>query len=301
MNFTSIPGGTVTKRTVYDPSVSLTLSKGLDPNMVLYTDNKYFTLTANEAGFTSTVTFSGYIDYNFLLWKVEDLHFDIDTTFNAGVTLSADVLASYSKTLKFSPGSLSYDFVSVPGIVKVGPGIDFGIGCVFDASAAVGVTASVDVGIPKGNVHLDFLDSSKTTTSGWVPKYSATANITERARVGLDASLDLTLELAVELLAGLVDLSAGVTATPGFDNKFVLLGNQGAGIQGREAEPEYNALTVRNDNPVLDPRQELACAKTNGVQLTTDFYFKVRAFATQWWEKEIYSFTKPLFKYCYAW
>lgn len=301
MSFASLPGATLSRRVTLDPSISITISEGLDPNTVLYTDGTYFTLTANEAEFTTTVTFSGYLHYNFLIWKLEQLYFDIDASFDADLTVSADVLAPYTNTFKYSPGSLSYDFVSVPGIVKLGPGLDFGIGANLDVSAAVGVTSAVGVSIPNGNVHLDFLDSAKTGTSNWEPQYSATANITERAQVGLDVYIDLTLELAFELLGGLVDLSAGITATPGFDNKFTLLGSQGASVEGREVEQETTVFVVRDVAPVLEPRQELACAETNGVQLVTDFYFKLTAFATQWWNQELYSVVVPLLDYCYAW
>lgn len=287
------------KRAVIDPSLSITISEGLDPNTVLYTDGTYFTLTANEAQFTATATFSGYLHYNFLLWRLEALYFDIDASFDASLTISADVLAAFADTFKYSPGSLSYDFVSVPGIVKLGPGLDFGIGCDLDVSAAVGVTTSAGVGIPHGNVHLDFLDGAKTGTSGWEPQYRASANITERAEVGVDVYVDLTVELAFELLGGLVDLSAGITATPGFDNKFTVAAAQGAGVESREAG---EAVTKRDVALAgLETRQEVACAQTNAVHLVTDFYFKVTAFATQWWSQELYKVVVPLLDYCYAW
>ncbi|CAI4217815.1 unnamed protein product [Parascedosporium putredinis] len=237
INFTSIPGATVDKRAVIDPSLSITISEGLDPNTVLYTDGTYFTLTANEAQFTATATFSGYLHYNFLLWRLEALYFDIDASFDASSP---------------SRPTLSYDFVSVPGIVKLGPGLDFGIGCDLDVSAAVGVTTSAGTG-----------------TSGWEPQYRASANITERAEVGVDVYVDLTVELAFELLGGLVDLSAGITATPGFDNKFTVAASQGAGVESREAG---EAVTKRDVAVVgLETRQEVACAETNAVHLVTDF------------------------------
>jgi hypothetical protein len=295
MTFTSLPAATLTKRITMDPSLSLTFADGLDANTVLYRDGDNFKLTADEASFSSTITFSGHLKYNFGAVKLEALYFDLDASFDADLALSASASGAYKKTHRYAPDDLSYSLVSVPGLVSLGPGISFAVGVDVDVSAAVGLKAGAGITIPSGNVHVDFLDGDKTGTSGWEPHYNSFANVTEAADVRIDASAEVTVELAFELLGGLVDLSSGVTATPGFDNRFKLRGEQGVAIAGRElGDADVRVLMSREDGMVCS-------ADSNGLELETDFYFKVKAFATKFWNAELYSVRVPLWDYCYTW
>ncbi|WYZ45016.1 hypothetical protein EsH8_VIII_000332 [Colletotrichum jinshuiense] len=293
MSFSSLPAATLSKRLTLDPSVSLTFAEGLADNTVLYSDGQYVNITADEAWFSSTITFSGYLKYNFWGFKLEALYFDLDTTFDSAVGVSVDVAASYSHSLKYAPDALSYSLVSVPGIVELGPGVAFAVGLDFDVSAAVGVTAGLSVALPAGNVHLDLLHGDKSSATGWEPQYSSYANITQSADVRVDASADVTVELAFKLLGGLVDLSSGITATPGFDNRFKLRGAQNLELAGN-----FTASPTRAGADL--PADGLICADKNGVEFETDFYFNLTGFATQWWSGELYSTRVPLWDLCYS-
>ncbi|KAJ3953848.1 hypothetical protein N0V92_009678 [Colletotrichum tropicale] len=292
MSFSSLPAATLSKRLTLDPSVSISFSEGLADNTVLFSDGQYINVTADEAWFSSSITFSGYLKYNFWGFKLEALYFDLDTTFDSAVGLSVDVAAAYSHQLKYAPDELAYSLVSVPGVVQLGPGVAFAVGLDFDVSAAVGVTAGLSVNLPDGNVHLDLLDSSKSSATGWEPKYSSYANITEAADVRVDASADVTVELAIKLLGGLVDLSSGLTATPGFDNHFKLRGEQNLGATGNFTSAPVASAEVPSDG--------LICAEKNGVELATDFYFNLTAFATKFWSAELYHTRVPLWDICYS-
>ncbi|KZL84543.1 isoamyl alcohol [Colletotrichum incanum] len=293
MSFTSLPAATLSKRLTLDPSVSLSFAEGLADNTVLFSDGQYVNITADEAWFSSTITFSGYLKYNFWGFKLEALYFDLDTTFDSAVGISVDVAASYSHSLKYAPDALAYSLVSVPGLVQLGPGVAFAVGLDFNVSAAVGVTAGLSVALPAGNVHLDLLHSDKSSATGWEPKYSSHANITESADVHVDTSADVTVQLAFELLGGLVDLSAGITASPGFDNTFKLRGEQNLALAGN--------FTSKPTQSVADvPKDGLVCAEQNGVEFATDFYFKLTGFATKWWSGELYSTRVPLWDVCYS-
>ncbi|KAL0944692.1 isoamyl alcohol [Colletotrichum truncatum] len=293
MSFSSLPAATLSKRLTLDPSVSLSFAEGLANNTVIYSDGQYINVTADEAWFSSTITFSGYLKYNFWGFKLQALYFDLDTTFDSAVGISVDVAAAFSHELKYAPDELSYSLVSVPGLVQLGPGVAFAVGLDVDVSAAVGVTAGLSVALPAGNVHLDLLDSSKSSATGWEPKYSSYANITQAADVRVDASADLTVQLAIKLLGGLVDLSSGLTATPGFDNRFKLRGEQNLGIGG-------NFTSKPSDVIVEVPKDGLVCAEKNGVEFATDFYFNLNAFATKWWNADLYNTRVPLWDLCYS-
>ncbi|KAK2011539.1 hypothetical protein LZ32DRAFT_659541 [Colletotrichum eremochloae] len=294
MSFTSLPAATLTRRLTLDPSYTLNFAEGLANNTVLYSDGQYVNITAEEAWFSSSITFSGYLKYNFWGFKLEALYFDLDATFDSAVGLSADVTAAYQHSLRYAPDALAYSLVSIPGVVQLGPGVAFAVGLDLNVSAAVGVEAGLSVGLPAGKVHLDLLHFDQSSATGWDPKYSSHANITESADVHVDASADVTIRLAFELMGGLVDLSAGITATPGFDNTFKLRGQENLGLAGN--------FTSAPTKAVADlPKDGLVCAEQNGVEFATDFYFNLTGYATKYWSGELYSTRVPLWDVCYSW
>jgi hypothetical protein len=289
MTFSSLPAATLKKRITLDPSVSLTFAEGLDAATVLYTDGQYLTVTADEAGFESTITFSGYLKYNFWGFKLEKLYFDIDASFEAEVQLSADVVAKFEQSFKYEPEDLSYSLVNVPGIISLGPGIAFGIGVDIAASAAVGLTTGLTISLPDGNVHVDLVDGTKTAATGWTPEYKTFANISEAAEVQLNAGAAVTVELAIKLLGGLVDLSSGLTASPGFENLFTLQGEQHASANG--------TITPTNVTASTDTSKDI-CGDSS-LRIKSDFVFDLTAFVTQWWKQSLYSTTVPLWDKTY--
>lgn len=129
-----------------------------------------------------------------------------------------------------------------------------------------------------GNVHLDFRNSSRTTTSA----YSATANITEKAAVSIDPFIDLSVELAFNVLGGLLDLSIGLDAQPRFNNDFTLSASQDASPTG-----------------VSQPTSTGSCGQ--GVEVVSEFVFNLFANVTQFWSDTIYSVTVPIADQCYSW
>ncbi|PNH39831.1 hypothetical protein VD0004_g7085 [Verticillium dahliae] len=291
MAFTSLPAASLTRRLVLDPSVSLSFAEGLPENTVLFSDGQYIDVTAEEAWFQSTITFSGYLKYNFWRFRLEHLYFDLDANFASSAAVSAEIRASFAETIRYSPDVLAWSLVEVPGIVSLGPGIAFGLALDVEATAAVGLHAGVDVNIPAGNVHVDLLDGSKSGTSGWEPQYNSYANISQAADVRLDVGADVTVQLAFKLLGGLVDLSSGVTASPGIANKFKLRGEQDAWVGGTGAQIDAGFEV---------PKDGLVCAETNGVEFASDFYFNVSAFATKFWQRDLYNVRVPLWDVCYS-
>jgi len=88
--------------------------------------------------------------------------------------------------------------------------------------------------------------------------------------------------MAINFFGGLLDLSTGLTAKPEFDNSFVLNAGEtvsNTGITG------YNATG--------------ACDQ--GLELKSDFVFAIDAFATQWYNVELYKVTVPILDKCYSW
>ena len=71
------------------------------------------------------------------------------------------------------------------------------------------ITAGVGVKLEKGNVHIDVVNGAKTKTSGWVPAYVASTDISGVAAAQLNPTAKLTVELECRLFGGLVDLTSG--------------------------------------------------------------------------------------------
>ncbi|KAH6951500.1 hypothetical protein DER45DRAFT_576548 [Fusarium avenaceum] len=282
MSFTSIPATKLKKRLTLNPSLSLNFGAGLERDTVLFSEAPWVTIKAEEAEFSSTISFSGYAKYNFWRFKMEKLYFDLDTHFSADIALSADVAAAWSKSILYDPDTLTFTIVEVPGILSLGPGISFAIGVDVDTSAAVSVRAGAGIAIPSANVHLDALDSSKNMATGWTPQYTSYANISESVEVGLNASASLTVQLTFKLLGGLVDLSSGLVATPEFINKFTLDAEQSA-----VASHLGSAVHVDGTSKECD------------VSLKSDFEFNLEGFATKWWRANLYSAKVPITDICY--
>ncbi|KAF4978077.1 hypothetical protein FDECE_18270 [Fusarium decemcellulare] len=282
MTFSSIPSATLRKRLTVNPSLALSFGAGIPEDTILFSEEPWVTVKADQAEFASTVTFSGSLKYSFWKFKLERLYFDIDTQFSADVALSADVAAARSRSIVYDPDSLVFNLVDVPGIVSLGPGVGFAVGVDIDTSAAVSVTAGAGISIPAGNAHLDVLDSAKNSVTGWEPQYTSYANVSESVQVGLNASTSVTVQLAFKLLGGLIDLSSGLTATPGFINKFTLDAEQSASASNTEV--------ITNAGGVAD-----VC----DVTFKSDFVFDLVGFATKWWSAELYHVELPITDVCY--
>lgn len=212
---------------------------------------------------------------------MEELYFDIDADFEAEAELSAAVTSAYDATFTYSPSTLAY-IISVPGIISIGPELKFAIGAEVSASEAVDITTALAVSIPDGTVHVDLLNQAATTTSGWTPRYAVSAAITGDVATEINPFVALTVELSIIAFSGLVDLSTGVTAKPGFTNTFLLTAAEAVDLSG------FKNVTSSG-----------TCAQ--GLALESDFTFAIDAFVTQWWSEEVYSVTVPLLEECYTW
>jgi hypothetical protein len=289
MVITSIPAGELMRRLTVAPSWSLELAKAVPQHTTLFTDGKHIDITAEEAWFSTKVTFSGKLKYNFWKFKLQELYFDLDAVFDSSAVLSAQIRAAFQELVQYKPDDLAYSLIDVPGVVSLGPGLAFGLSVNVKASAAVDLYVGADMALPAGNVHIDFLDGFRTTTSGWEPKYNTFANASQSADVSLDVGADLSVMLQFKLLGGLVDLSSGFTASPGVANSFKLRGKQQASVRGSLKEISAG---------IVVPTDAISCTDANALEFVSDFFFSLSAYATKWWKKELYAVRVPIVDYC---
>ncbi|CAG8952862.1 hypothetical protein HYFRA_00007576 [Hymenoscyphus fraxineus] len=283
ITFGQIPASEIAARDiVIDPSLTLITGFDLPTDTVIFEYAPYASIYADQASFDANVTFSGFMQYNWLTMQLNQLYFDIDAAMAADVILSADVTAAYSTEFRYEPASLFYG-VTVPGILELGPQLNFGVVGELSASGAVNVSTDFYVSLSDGKVHLDFLDNTKTTSTGWVPNYNVTADISAQTVAQINPKAELTVQLAINFFGGLLDLSSGVTAKPGFENTFTVTGGAAVDLGGLK-------------NTTGD-----ATTCSQGLKLDSDFVFAVDVFATSFWEKEVYNISIPLYDACFAW
>lgn len=74
MSFNSIPATKLRKRVDLNPSLSLDFGAGLERDTVLFAEEPFVNIRAQQAEFSSTVSFSGRAKYNFWKFKVSQYY-----------------------------------------------------------------------------------------------------------------------------------------------------------------------------------------------------------------------------------
>jgi hypothetical protein len=189
-----------------------------------------------------------------------------------------------SHNFEYSPASLAVAPISIPGILTLGPALDFAIGAQIGASADLHITTQTEVSLQDGNVHVDLLDEANTGTSGWTPTTSASATLDVDATVELNPYVLLGVELAVNFLGGLLDLSSGISAN-------ATLANQLTAMAG---------VTAGTTTGVTVPSGSVNGVCENGLEYKADFIFGITGFVTQFYSTQIYAVEVPIFDKCWS-
>ncbi|KAF6811916.1 hypothetical protein CMUS01_13170 [Colletotrichum musicola] len=284
ISFSNVPVASPTKRDIKwdENGVHITNELALPAATTLFTYDPYVAITADEASLSSAMTFSGKLKYTIIPPQVQELALDIDTNFAATLGLTVDVKAPYSGNFTYDPEDLGYNFVDIPGIIKLGPALGFAIGVELEADAKAAITTDIGLNFPDAKLHLDLVNSSASAATGWDPVWTAHANISEKAAVGVNPYVDLGVQLVFNILGGAIDLSTGVTTRSKLVNDFTLSASQGVGTGG---------VGIGQDNT--------ACQE--GFAVKSDFFFSVVGFATKWWSQELYAVEVPVADECYTW
>ncbi|KAL8301076.1 hypothetical protein RB593_000059 [Gaeumannomyces tritici] len=269
--------------TIDDKGLTIGGSIGLPAGMSIYSFPPYLSVTADSAKISAAVTFSGKVDYDVFSGQLKQLYIDIDSNIDAEIGVTIDVTASYRDSFAYSPGQLSYMIVDVPGIITLGPELIFGIGLDVDIGAGARVKGTAGAGLKNGRIHIDFLDQAKITATPWTPTHNAGLDLSQRANAKADAWIDVTFQLIVQVLGGVVDMTAGLRARPRFNNDFSFAASQ----------------TIGPDGKVNQPTDGLACAQ--GLSVKSDFSFSLEVFVSKLWNKNVYSTLIPIADKCYTW
>ncbi|PBP17809.1 hypothetical protein BUE80_DR011523 [Diplocarpon rosae] len=259
------PDATAKRAKVSVDMIHSTLS--LPENTLLYKDS-YVTTVAENVSFTSQVTFSGSLKYNWFRRQLKELYFDIDAGFTVDLALSSSVQAASETTFTYDLPPLYYGLV-VPGVLELGPMLQFTTGAEISTSGAATLSTDLQISHVSGKIHIDVLASGKTTVSGGTP----TSSFNSMAAV--------TFMISARLFGKLIDLSGGTTATTKFNNKFDSTSSIGADLDDRNTTTNADAKC------------------NNGLGVESDFAFAIDAFAPRWYSANIYQLSMPLLDKCY--
>lgn len=239
------------------------------------------TITVHEGQFNNSATYGGHIKWE-LLDGVTEFTIDMEKTMWHHVDLTVRVAAKMNDTWSFGPDPLMFSAIDVPGILSLGPSAGVSLAGTIISEAGVSVTADVTSSMPKGSVHLDFINWDQSTSTGWEVQHDTAFNVSEDVKVTLKPSIDFTVEFACNVLDGLIDLSTGIKAQPSF--------------------PFITSATLTQDlnaTGAADPTPTEACG--NGLGEKVQFEFSIIAFASKWVSAMLYDYKTDIYNGCLNW
>lgn len=163
--------------------------------------------------------------------------------------------------------------------------MEFELGVEVAASGTVDISADLTADISNGYIHLDFLNSRNTVSSGWKPVYTHQINISLAIEAQVNPFVALTAAIGVVFLGGVLDLSSGITARPEILNVFDI----------------DSSFDISNSANVTMPAStDDNCL--NGMWYSSAFVFIVSALVTQYYSLELYRLDVPLYESgCWTW
>lgn len=273
-------GATINFQTGVTPvkrDISGTVTANISGKLV---ETDHVTVTAEQARFESTIHLKGRLDLDILRLKAKAIELDIDFSALASLNLSASVTGDYStELLNLKPLAVSVSPFSILGVVSVGPIAEFGLGIEFGADGNLNATLDADAGIRDGKVHLDLLDSKKTTANGWEPSVNVASDVDALVRLQLNPFIELSLAVGIKAFNGIVDLSAGVAVKPKVINAFSVNGE----------------VALNSDSGVkFNPPAKGEC--TNGAWFASILDLDVDAYVSPLFKKTLVELQKPIYK-----
>lgn len=246
-------------------------------------DTDYVTVKVNEAYVNNSVSYAGHVKWE-LFKGVTEFTIDVDKSVYHYADLDVTLKSSYSDSWTWSPSSLTYSVIDIPGIISLGPsaGISFG-GAITTAGAGV-IGTQFTSQMPNGSIHIDFVNWDDSYSAGWETDYNANFTLTEDVSLTVKPYIDFTVEFACKLFGGLIDLSTGVKAEPAF--------------------PFTTTATATQDftnGTVSYPNSTSSNTCSNGLKEDIDFKFDVIAFATEWVDVTLYEYNADIWSGCLNW
>lgn len=120
-------------------------------------DTDYVKVALNEAYVNNSVRYSGHTKWE-LLHGVTEFYLDVDKSIQHYADMDVTVKAPWSTSWTWSPATLSYSVIEVPGIISLGPSAGISFGGSISADVAVAITGDFTSKIPHGTTHVDLVN-----------------------------------------------------------------------------------------------------------------------------------------------
>ncbi|PYI16279.1 hypothetical protein BO99DRAFT_435539 [Aspergillus violaceofuscus CBS 115571] len=241
-------------------------------------NTKDLAIDVQDVSLSTTLDLSGGVELDVTNSTATSLYLELDLALFAELNVSAQATAAYSTDLwSYTYDALSVTAFEITGILSVGPSLTLGVGVEFGVTGEANITADLSTQITRGTVYLDLLHSDASTSSGWTPTQTASATLSGEVDAQLNPFADVELAVGVNVLNGLLEVSAGVEAKAEVVNTFSVAG----------------AGDVSSTTGVTAVTGTGACS--NGYWFTSDFVFDVDAFVTSLYSVTLYTVTVPIF------
>lgn len=243
-------------------------------------DTESLKIVVDQASFESNIRIKGGFRFNFLKFKPSKMYLDVDYSGLVNVNVSTTVSASFSSDIyNYEPLSASVSAFTIPGILDVGPIAQFGLGVEFAASGTVDASLGLRSEIVNGQVHLDLLESDKSSTSGWKPETSVSSDISAEVSLQLNPYVDLNLALGIKVFKGVIDLTTGFDVKPQIINAF---------------SADLN-FAYASDSGITFTKPDTATCP-NGAWFASTFNMDVIAYVGSIYSKTLYNANAPIFQ-----
>ncbi|KAI1380374.1 hypothetical protein F4677DRAFT_406659 [Hypoxylon crocopeplum] len=265
-----------------EPGISVASNFSLPRDMEIFSEPPSFTATANDGYLSDAAIIRGHFSYDVPSAQLQSLWFDIDAAFFGDLAVTFNITAPLSdNSYAFSPGTFFPSSVNVPGAFSLTPSLRWAIGADVGSVGAIYHSSNITMTIPDGHAHVDFTNSNRSHVTGWGPHLTYAVNTKEAATGHASPFIDFSIELSLDVLDGLYNITGGVTARPQFVNELNVAQSQ---------------TRIRKANRMIWPRN-LTCSR--GFELRSAFNFSVSAFVTDSWEKTLYNTEIPIADECY--
>ncbi|EJT77269.1 hypothetical protein GGTG_07181 [Gaeumannomyces tritici R3-111a-1] len=180
-----------------------------------------FSMDADVAKYTGDILISGGLKFDFLKLKLTSMFIDLnyDSIFDLNLTTSVKSGKDLAKW-DIKPISQSVSAFTIPGVLDVGPILEFGLGAEIGVKGSVVLKTDIHTEFKGSSVHINFLDTKKNVAKNWTPVSTVKNELDIQTSLQMNPYVSAQVGLGVKAFGGKVDLTGSVTAKATMVNSF---------------------------------------------------------------------------------
>ncbi|TLS22049.1 uncharacterized protein PpBr36_09666 [Pyricularia pennisetigena] len=243
-------------------------------------------IRTDRATFTSTVQIEGHVHFSFAKMKLKEFNIQLELDYDLDLNVTARVNSRIGfDPLTFSPLVVGIPGVYIPGMLYIGPRAAISFGVEAAAEGPANITAGYRSTIKGATARLDLLNKNGTKAEGWTPNKTASVDVSTRMQLQLNPFADLTVEFAIRMFGGIVDLGTGLTARSTLVNAYVIGSNF-----------THNGTGIELTGPKCPDSAVMGSCCLNSAWYERRFWFEIRAFVTSFYRIPLFKVVDPIDK-----